>query len=245
MKKLFKVISFLSLLLGGQFTLTAMAQGDLNRVVNGNLRMVEQNHMRGDRANDRAYIHNIIFHDRYGYGYYDYDDSYFYGTDQYGRGSRGRVRVSPTEVGVGGVIIGGAIGGWKGAAIGGVGGYFGTKAIQAIVQHKGNKKAEQQAEAMAVQQQTQYEASLERKLVRNLSKRGSVRVRIGPDIVATLAPGSEKIILVPEGMEPWFEGLWENPRTGREEPETIGYGKGKTKLPQNSGWVIFDPNPGN
>src|SRR3989338_6921258 len=111
------------------FTSIGPAQGDLGRVVQGNLDIISRNHIRGDVANLEAQIHSLIYHQRYGYGYED--SGYFYGTDQYGRGNRGRTRISSVEVGVGGAVIGGAVGGWKGAAVGGVGGYFGTKAVQA------------------------------------------------------------------------------------------------------------------
>lgn len=63
---------------------------------------------------------------RYGSGYGRYGSGY-------GRVGERRNDVSPAEVGVGGAIIGGAYGGWKGAAVGGVGGYFGTKIVGAIV----------------------------------------------------------------------------------------------------------------
>src|SRR3989338_7335262 len=139
MRTFLKVASFLSLLFGGQFTLDALAQDELSRVINGNIRLIERNHVRGDIANLQNQLHQLVYHNRYGYGYED--GGFFYGTDQYGRGNRGRVRISPAEVGIGGALIGGVVGGWEGAAIGGVGGYFGTKVAQAVVNRKRNKKA--------------------------------------------------------------------------------------------------------
>lgn len=222
---------------------------DLDRVIRGNLGIIERNHVRGDIANARARIHEIIYHQQYGWGYYeDYEGyPYFYGTDQYGRGCRGRVRISPAEVGIGGAIIGGAVGGLKGAAIGGVGGYFGTKAVQAIVQHGRNKKEREQAEAMAAQAQLQAQDSLEKKFFWNdfesvsvgvfyQNNSGSQYIKVGPGqrIDLFVLPGSE-IGVMAENM---------TTRDGRNINMELRYGSGKQKLPANSGWRAFNPEKG-
>ena len=237
MRTFLRIASFLSLLFGGQFTLDAMAQDELSRVINSNVQLIERNHVRGDMMNARARRHNVFHHNQYGYGYED--GGYFYGTDQYGRGSRGRVHISPIEVGIGGAVIGGSIGGWRGAAIGGTAGYFGTKAVKAIVSHKRSKKEQKEAEAMAAQAEAEYEASFVEQLVRNNYRKTVVRARSGARIVAVLQPGSETIVSLPPGAELWFEGVWEE--DNREVVSVIGYGDGKRKLPHNSGWELFDP----
>ncbi|MBI2057663.1 MAG: hypothetical protein HYT63_01615 [Candidatus Yanofskybacteria bacterium] len=239
MRTFFRIVGFLSLLLGGQFTLTAMAQDELSRVINNNVRLIERNHVRGDMMNDRAGFHNAIYHhDHYGYGYED--GGYFYGTDQYGRGNRGRVRITPIEVGIGGAALGGAVGGWKGAAIGGVGGYFGAKAIQAAVNHKRNKKEQKMAEVMAAQARAEYEASLEKKLVRNRLRKTVIRGYSGAELVVEVQPNTQSTTMLPPGTELWFEAVWDDPRTGQTETDIIQYGQGKRRLPQNAGWEFFD-----
>ena len=227
------------------FVFTARAQGDLDRVMNYNIGVIERNHIRGDIANLQNQIHQLVNHNRYGYGYED--SGYFYGTDQYGRGSRGRVRISAAEVGIGGALIGGAVGGWKGAAIGGVGGYFGTKAVKAIVQHKRNGREQKEAEAMAVQAQAEAQAMLEKKFFWNDFETVSVGVfyqdnsgsqyrKVGPGqrIELFVLPGTE-VVVIAENM---------TTVNGRNINMKLRYGNGKQKLPANSGWRVFNPETG-
>lgn len=241
MKNFLRIAGFLSLLFGGQFTLTAMAQGDLGRVVQGNLDIISRNHIRGDVANLEAQIHSLIYHERYGYGYLD--DGYFYGTDQYGRGNRGRVHISPIEVGIGGAMIGGSVDGWRGAAIGGTAGYFGTKAVKAVVQHKRNKREQKEAEAMAAQAQAEAQAMLEKKFFWNDTEsvnagvfyqdnNGTQYVRVGPGqkILLFILPGSNVGVMAEGVVTP----------SGRTINKEIPYGKGKQFLPANAGWRIFN-----
>ena len=220
------------------FTSIGLAQGDLGRVVQGNLDIIARNHVRGDVANLEAQIHSLIYHQRYGYGYED--SGYFYGTDQYGRGNRGRVRISAAEIGIGGALIGGSVGGWKGAAIGGVSGYFGTKAVQAVVNHKRNKKEQKMTEAVAQAQQAEYEASLEKKLVRNRLRKTVIRGYSGAELVVEVQPSTQSMVILPPGTELWFEAVWDDPRTGQTETDVIQYGQGKRRLPQNAGWEFLD-----
>ncbi len=266
-KTFLRIASFLSLLLGGQFTLTAMSQ-DLNRVVNGNLRMIEQNHVRGDRANARSNQHYDAYHHQpsygyrngggYGYGYRPrpriifvpqyrsygyYEDNYFYCTDQYGQYNGGRVSISPLEVGVGGAAIGGVVGGWKGVAIGGTAGYFGTKAIQAAVNHKRNKKEQKMAEAMAAQAEAEAQASLEKKFYWNDTESVNtgifyqdnsgtqyLRVLPGQRVQIFVLPGSDIGVMAEGVVTP----------SGRTINKEVPYGKGKQRLPANAGWRTFN-----
>lgn len=162
---------FLGLCLFGSF---AFGQ-DLDRVVNGNLRMIEQNHMRGDRANARSRGHYETYHPRpygyrngggYGYGGYGYyrprpriifvpqyrsygyyGDDCFYYTDQYGQYSGRNVRLNPAVMGIGGALIGGGIGGGKGALIGGGVGMVATMIANKVADSRANKQAQQVAAA--------------------------------------------------------------------------------------------------
>ncbi|HEY4484184.1 MAG TPA: hypothetical protein VI978_00460 [Candidatus Paceibacterota bacterium] len=227
------------------FTSIGLAQDELSRVINSNVRLIERNHVRGDVANARAGIHNFMYHNQYGYGYEN--DGYFYGTDQYGRGNRGRTRISPIEVGIGGAIIGGTVGGWKGAAIGGVSGYFGTKAVKVIVNHKRNKKAEKEAEAMATQAEAEAQAMLEKKFFWNDFESVSVGVFYQDNSGSQykkVGPGQRVELFVLPGTEIGVMAENMTTREGRNINLELRYGNGKQKLPANSGWRVFNPETG-
>src|SRR3989344_7431586 len=228
------------------FTSIGLAQGDLGRILDYNQGIIRGNHIRGDIANLQSELHQLIYHQRYGWGYAG-GDGYFYGTDQYGRGNRGRTRISPIEVGIGGAVIGGAVGGWKGAAIGGVGGYFGTKAVKAVVNHKRNKKEQQQAEAMATQAQAEAQALLEKKFFWNDFEQVSVGVFYQDNSGSQykkIGPGQRIELFVLPGTE--IGVMAENMTThdGRNINMELRYGNGKQKLPANSGWRVFNPETG-
>ena len=140
-------------------------------------------------------------------------------------------------------MLGGRVVGWQGAAIGGVGGYFGTKVVQAVVNRKRNKKAEKEAEAMATQAQAEAQAMLEKKFFWNDTETlnagvfyqdngGTQYVRVGPGqrIVLFILPGSSVGVMAEGVVTP----------SGRTINKEIPYGKGKQLLPANAGWRIFN-----
>lgn len=85
------------------------------------------------------------------------------------------------------------------------------------------------------------ESEMEWKWVRNEFESVSVRYYVGPERERfILYPGLEDRIQIPAGTEIWAEALIED-KNHKPRILVLEYGKGKKRLPQNSGWVFYNP----
>lgn len=236
------IVGAIFLMIAILFTSNVQAQGQLGQVVQRNLDFIELNHLRGDINNLQARAHQIVYHNRYGYGYYD-GGGFFYGTDQYGRGSRGRVRLNPLTTGAAGALIGGGIGGGKGALIGGGIGLATSIGFNAVADHRMNKKEKKQAEEMARQAEMEARSQLERKFYWNDTESVNTGIfyqDLGGTQYLRVLPGQRVQIFILQGSDIGVMAEGVVTPSGRTINKEVTYGKGKQRLPNNAGWRTFN-----